>query len=262
MPRHAPPIATLLAALLAGPAFAQDAPRTDLQGWRGQVTAYAWMTGVSGTVRPRAGLPAVETSKSARDVLEDLDAAFFLHGTLRNGRFVLLGDVTWAALSHKATVQPPGLPVPAEVRGKLTQAAVTLAAGVAALESAELTLDLLAGLRLWQVDASVSGEARLAPSFALGAAGGQARMWSDPVLGARLRVQLAPDWSLIAYGDIGGFNTFSRLTWQAVGTLNYRVGERLYASAGYRHMALDYRRDGMVLDVAMSGPILGVTYRF
>ena len=56
----------------------------------------------------------------------------------------------------------------------------------------------------------------------------------------------------------GGFS----VTWQAVGTLNYQVADQVYLSAGYRHMSFDYRKDGMILDVDMTGPLFGATFRF
>jgi hypothetical protein len=252
------PAAAIVALALATPALAQEADRPEA-GWRLQLTPYAWLAGLSGDVRPRQGLPTFGTRKSAFDVLEDLDAAFFLNGTLRNRRFVLLGDVSWAALSRTETLRLPTPPLPASVEGRVRQTSATLAAGISALDGPDLTLDLLAGARLWHVDARLDAQVPAGP-FRI--SGRSSHTWADPILAGRIRIRLAPDWSLIGHADIGGFGAASRLTWQVVGTVNYRISERFYASAGYRHLAVDYRRDGLILDVAMSGPLVGLTLRF
>jgi hypothetical protein len=47
-----------------------------------------------------------------------------------------------------------------------------------------------------------------------------------------------------------------------MGALGYRFSDRIVARAGYRHLEDDYDDGGFVYDVELSGPILGVTFRF
>ena len=54
----------------------------------------------------------------------------------------------------------------------------------------------------------------------------------------------------------------ARRTWQALGTLNYVLTDHLSASAGYKALAVDYNEDGHVFDATLSGPVLGLTWRF
>jgi hypothetical protein len=44
--------------------------------------------------------------------------------------------------------------------------------------------------------------------------------WADPLVGARYHAMLSPRFGVSVYGDIGGFNTGSRLTWQAIENLH------------------------------------------
>ena len=67
---------------------------------------------------------------------------------------------------------------------------------------------------------------------------------------------------MTAVGDIGGFGVGSDLTWQAIGTLDYAVNDRLELRAGYRALSVDYEDGKFLYDVLMQGPILGATYRF
>jgi hypothetical protein len=253
--------AALAAMFLHSTAQAQDAT-PDADRWRVDLTPYVWLPSLSGTVQPRAGLPTFKANLSTEDILDNLGGAFFLTGTARRGRLVLFADFTWEELARRETVTPPVLPITASVRGQISKIAATVAAGVTAVERPDATLDLLAGVRVWRVDASVDADVEVGGLLELGASGSRRVSWADPIVAARLRLQLTPELSVVAYGDIGGLNVNSRLTWQAVGTLNYAFSERFLISAGYRHMAVDYRRDGTVLDFALSGPLVGVTFRF
>ena len=50
--------------------------------------------------------------------------------------------------------------------------------------------------------------------------------------------------------------------WNLMGTLNYSLTQQIQLSAGYRHLSVDYQRDGFVYDVEMSGPLLGIAGHF
>lgn len=229
--------------LFAGPASAQD--------WNIQVTPYAWGAGVGGEVRPLPGGPSLEFEQGLSEVLEDLDAAFFLSGYARRGRLVFLGDLSSSASSRAGVV--PGLGLPA--RGEVEQRSLTLAAGYRAYGGPEFTLDVLAGLRRWSIEAAAT-----TPVPGLGA--GVDIDFTDPIVALRTNVPISERWSLIAYGDVGGFGVGSDRTGQIVATLNWQATPSLYLSAGYRHLFVDYDDGGPALDVTFSGPLLGVTYRF
>lgn len=241
----------LAATLAATPALAQERPP-----WRVQLTPYVWLAGMEAEVRPQRGLPTVRVDKSFGELLEDLDGALFLTGSARHGRFVLLGDLSWAELSERAR-RPlaPGVDRSGRLRTRQTQ--VMLAAGYTAIDRPDLALDLVAGARAWWQRAEV--EAQL---LQFGRAVTASESWLDPIVGARVRFELAPGWSIIAHGDLGGFGVGSRSTWQAYATLNYRLGDAVFVSAGYRHSSVDYRRDGKRLSFEMSGPLIGLTWRF
>lgn len=63
-------------------------------------------------------------------------------------------------------------------------------------------------------------------------------------------------------GDIGGLGVGSRLTWQALGSVNYAWNEKLTLKAGYRALHVDYRNGGFSYDVTQHGPAVAATYRF
>jgi len=63
-------------------------------------------------------------------------------------------------------------------------------------------------------------------------------------------------------GDVGGFAAGSRLTWQALGTVNYQLNDNWVFHAGYRALHVDYRKGGFLYDTTMHGPLLAASYRF
>ncbi len=225
--------------------------QTPDDAWRLQVTPYVWMAGSAGDIRPTAQAPTLHSSKSFSEVLGHLDGAFFVHGTARKQRWVALWDMTYASLSDQASLQP-GL----TIQGKLRQTSVSALAGYQVLANHPThSLDVLGGVRWWHMRASVS-----VPQLQRQI--GNSASWVDPVLALRLRSQLAPRWSSLVYADVGGFGVGARSTWQLVATLNYQLQERLHLSVGYRHQAVDYRNNGMLLDVQQGGPLLGATWQF
>lgn len=227
--------------------------------WRFQVTPYLWGAGSASEIRPRAGGPTYESDMSFGDIFDRLDGAFFLTASARYKRFVVSGDLTWVSLSDDGSITGV-LPVPVSVEGDLTQTFQTLTAGYTVVARPKGALDIVGGLRAWQIDASASAEARIAPNYALGASTSRNLSWVDPIVGVRGRLELAPKWSVTGYGDVGAYD--GRTTWQAFATLNYRVSGAFYVSAGYRHMALDYDDGDTRLDLDMGGPVIGATLRF
>jgi hypothetical protein len=188
-------------------------------------------------------------------VLEDLDAGFFLHALARRDRLVVMADLSYVDTSRKGGFD--SLPAAAG-RASVTQLSATLAGGWRVLAGEGLDLDILAGLRGWSIDSTA--EIRVAGAPFAGASSTLA--WVDPVLAFRLRADLAPALSALVVADVGGLGLGSRGTFQLAATLNLAVAEGVFVSAGYRHLAVDYREGGQRLDLALSGPLLGLTWRF
>ena len=235
---------------LTAPAIAENDEDRERAEGGAQLTIYGWMAGASGEFTPRAGAPTLAFDNSFSDVLEDLDAAFFASGQFRQGRFVMVGDVSYASLSRDGVV-PPGIPA----SGKVRQLAITALAGARVAQNDALTLDLLAGARLWDLDGEVAvplAGVSIAPD----------KTFADPIIAARINAGIAPRLSTTLQADVGGFGVGSDVTYQLFGTLNYRFGQSVYVSAGWRHLALDYDDAGTAFDGAQTGPLIGLTYRF
>jgi len=226
-----------------------------LEDWSWQVTPYVWATGIGGEITPFTGAPTVEFETTFAEVLEDLDFAFFVSAFGRKDRFVVFGDISYSASSREGTVPPPVGPAP--ISGEMTQTSLTFAAGYRVVDEPGVSVDLMAGARLWRINASVEvppggGVISVSPEI----------NFSDPIIAARANFQIAPQWSALLYGDFGGFGVGSDQTSQFVATVNYQLRDNLYLSAGYRVLNVDYDDGSTQFDATMSGPLVGATWRF
>ena len=233
-----------------GTAAAQGSATTP--SWSFNITPYLWLSGLSGKLRPVADGPAVSVNQSFGDIYNHLNAGAFLSASAQRGRFVLLGDFTYADVSQRAQY--------AFLGAKLdnTQFSTTLEAGYEAYQGGRWTVDLLGGVRAWVIDTRVKLRAFDEPILSYS----NTLSWADPLLATRVSAKLGRGFSVTAYGDLGGFDVGSHFTWQAVGTLDYAIQSNLVVSAGYRHLNVDYRNSGSRIDFSMSGPLLGLSYRF
>ncbi|MFN7054444.1 hypothetical protein [Hyphomonas sp.] len=235
-----------MAAGMAAPAHAQAT-----EGWSGQVTPYIWGAGFSGEVRPVAGGPVFEVKESVFEVLDDLEGAFFLTGLARRGDLVIVGDISWSSSSR---TESPGQGLP-PVKGSVDSLFATVVAGRRIQAQSDQTIDFLAGVRVWDIDATADVQG-------LPLSASRSVSLIDPVIAVRFNRQHTNGFSTIAYGDIGGFGVGADFSAQAAVTVNYAINEQAYVSGGYRYVHLDYEKRGARIDIRFSGPLLGFTWRF
>ena len=94
--------------------------------------------------------------------------------------------------------------------------------------------------------------------------------WVDPLVGGRVRMEIAPGHELFVRGDVGGFGVGSQFSWQAVGgySFDYAVQNGITYSGliGYKALYADYAqgqgRRRYEFDMLMHGPVVGISLRF
>lgn len=240
--------------------------------WALQISPYMWAAGLNGNVSPFRRGPTIGVEKSFSDVLDNFNIGGFVNVWARYDRFVFSGDIMYVDTtdSHGAgplpSLQlPGGIVVPAGTSIDATvdtkQFMATLQGGYRVVDRPSFTLDALAGARFWHISNDVTltvglGGGSVTRSY------GESFGWVDPVIGARAFLPVTDKFSVQAQADIGGFGAGSKLTWSALATVNYLVNDHLSASAGYKVLDVDYEHGGHVYDTRLSGPVLGLTYRF
>lgn len=241
---------------LAGVTAAPAARGQSGSGTTVQVTPYIWMPGIGSDFRLGPGGPTFRVDRSVGDVLETSDAAFFITGLVKTDRLVLVGDLTHSSSSPEGLV-PTGNPVlPAvSAEGSLRQTSATALAGYRAVELQHVSLDVLGGARAWWIRAGIT-----VPALAVSASAKTS--FVDPIFATRINVKPSSGFSLLLYGDIGGFGAASEVTGQAVVTANLRVARKIWLSGGYRYLHVDHKSGGIRVGATLAGPLLGATFAF
>lgn len=222
-----------------------------------QITPYAWITGLSGESSPFKQAPSLDIEKSFSDVLHDLRAAAFLNIWARRDRYVLNSDLLYVN-THESEVVG-GLPLVGAAEGNVDTRLfmATLQGGYRVYDSEQASVDALAGFSFWDIRTrahlSTAGRTRHhQESFS----------WVDPTIGLRAFYRFTPELSTHAQVHLGGFDVGSRLSYQATLTLNYDLSENFSIAAGYKMLDVNYRRSGHIFDTRMSGPVLGLSWRY
>lgn len=247
--------------------------RVDDADWAFQATGYLWATGLSGNISPFRRAPTLHVEKSFSDVMEDLNFGGFLNIWGRYDRFVLSGDLMYVDTTDSKAAGPlpalqipglPTLPAGAAIAANVDtqEFMATLQAGYRIVDADGFSLDALAGARFWHISNEVAVTASHPLIGSVSATHKESFGWVDPVIGARAFFGLTDRLSVQGQVDIGGFGAGSDLTWSALATVNYIFTDTLSVSAGYKVLDVDYSDDGYVFDSRLSGPVVGLTYRF
>lgn len=217
-----------------------------------------WFAGLSGDVGVNSNLPVIDVDVDFSEIFEAIDwfpPPVMLAGEVRYQRFAFVTDLIFLGL--EADDEATRGPVVVAAQANLDTLVWTFGGSFRALERESVTVDLLAGGRLWNVDA----EGTLTGPLAVRQRSGS-KTWVDPIVGISGRVELGSGFALRAEGDVGGFGLVSDIDWQLLGTIQYQVADYLTLDAGYRYLAVDFDDGGFLFDVALSGPIIGASIRF
>jgi len=82
----------------------------------------------------------------------------------------------------------------------------------------------------------------------------------DGVIGVRGKADFAEKWFVSYYADVGAGS--SSTTWQLFAGVGYHFTKSFDALLGYRYLGYRFRHDNPVSDLALSGPLLGVGFKF
>lgn len=282
--------ALLLGSVLARPGAAMAEPAADPDVWRFQVASYGWLMSVSGSTTSHG--QTVDTNASFIDLLQKSDSLIGFMGYLEaeKGPVGVYADLVFTKMgftTSQAAYRNPvaGLKLSATANAALTmQMFIAELGGVYRLArwggdgSGSTTLEAVGGFRYWNVKLVGTFDALLTADttrFNLSRSGGFAladsgtTAWVDPLVGLRLRHQLAPNQTITVRGDIGGFNLQNSLSWQAIAVYSYdwqMNGYQIAGLLGFRALGVNYGSGSGAtafgLDEVFYGPVLGVSFRF
>jgi opacity protein-like surface antigen len=242
----------LVALALAAPAAAQqltDASKSP-PSWRFEFTPYLWMADISGTIS--MGPTSTNVSADFGQILGNLTFAFM--GTLeaRHGRAGLLVDGIYLNVSETDTTAPTGF---SSTDLRMKQQLYTLEATYRILKG-RVPVDLVGGARYAWLNTDITLGGPPLPDRSQSAT----LDWWAGVIGARFQVPFNK-WTLVGYGDYGGFNGDSNSQWQLIGGVTYSLSGVVVLKGAYRYLSLKYAKDFFALDAEYDGAAVGIGFR-
>ena len=254
--------------------------------WTLSFTPYSWLAGLNGDTTVKGRTTDIDVNPFK--VLEDLDGVPWMsYAEARNGRLGLYNVIFYAPLGVDASgARSFGrVTIDAALGVDVEQAIIEAGAvyeiakwrsGVSVLPG-YTAVDLLAGARYWRQNVAINlaltasldvGGLVLSKDRAIAREGSVD--WVDPLVGMRVRHQLAPGQELVLRGDVGGFEVGSQFSWNVLAAYSFQIGVHYGVTysglLGYRALSVDYEKGSgvnkYVNDVIQHGPLLGLTVSF
>lgn len=217
-------------------------------------TPYLWAAGLKGTVALGPLTPPVNVDQSFTDILGHMKMGFMGTFELRNQKIGLLADINYLHVAVSAS-GPSGF-----TDGHLNEKTFfgTFAGTYRFAEQAHGWIDVTAGTRIWwrETDLSITAPGPVGLDVQ------KEKSWIDPVIGLRARTYLMPQYFAQISGDYGGFSVGAKSDWQIEGIVGYEFSTTKSMFIGYRHLEVDYDKNGYRFDVKLSGPIIGGSFKF
>jgi len=267
-------MAAALVLLPLAAAHAQQKPGANSGGdWRYALSVYGYFPSLSGSssAPTSPGGPSIDVS--ADKIIDSLKFTFMGSLDASNGRYGFFTDFIYLDLGqHKQGTRdftinriPISGSTSADISWDLKGVLWTLAGEFRLPTDPRLSLDLLAGARMFQLKPSLRWDIQgdLGPVTAAGRSGvreTRETLW-DGVVGAKGRYALdaSGKWLVPFYVDVGTGQ--SRLTWQAALGLGYAFswGE---LNGMWRYISYDMKSGNAIEDLSFNGPMVGATFRW
>ena len=238
---------------LAGQAGAQS--ETGDQ-WSFSITPYSWLSKIEGRMATLPPLPSSNVDLDAGDILKNLDLAAMAVFELRKGRWGAFGDIAYSRLSTDAN-SPFGL-LYSGINVESTTFIFTFGGSYRAISKPGGSLDILVGGRYWSIDTELELQGLILPNRIQK----HSEDWLDPLVGVKGRVNLGSGFFLSGWGNVGGFGTGSKFSYDVYGGLGYEFNNTVALTLGYRALYVDYEHDRFLYEVTQHGPVLGLSFKF
>lgn len=263
------------AALLYGlilPAAAVAAAE-EVKPWEFQATLYIYLPTLSGSTMfpPQDGSGGISIDDGT--LLNNLKLTFMGSFEIRREPWGAFTDLIYINFGNTHTVSHGfdigGLPLPAEVTANaefdIKGWLWTLAATYRPISGGQYTLDVLAGMRLLDINTKLSWQlggnvGAVAPPDRAGSRESGVSNW-DAIAGIKGRANLSADgkWFALYYLDAGTGN--SRFTGQAMGGAGYAFqwGEML---AAWRYIDYQMKSSDTIERLSLTGPLVAFQFRW
>lgn len=229
----------IIAALAAGHSSTAGAG-----DWEFALTPYIWAAGIDGELAVRNR--EVDVKASFSDIAKNLDGAAAFIFEASNGRWV-----NWVQLDYMAMSIDKGGPAGTRFDLKSDSTMFAGGTGYRFTTGARSTLDVLVGLRAFNMD----NELELSPLPKTSSN----NTTYDGIIALRPRVAFGEHWSFSPTLSVGAGD--SDLTWELSPQFVYSYCD-YEIRFGYRNLNYDTDKGNAKIDVSYRGPLIGFGWRF
>lgn len=241
------------------PAIAQS--QADDSGWDHSLAVYLWGASIEGSTPL-----GTDISVDFKTILDNLELAGMGSYQGRKGKWAVLADVIYMDLSGDKSINlvppaGPGAGVNLDASLDMKSWVVNAAGGYNLYDDGEgTTTDFVFGLRYLDLTNDVALNLSVgSPDLGIPAAVSKSGDALDAIVGARGVISLGDRWFMPWGGNVGAGD--SDLTWQAMAGIGYRASSWADIALTYRYLKWELDAD-FVDDLVLSGPLLGVVFRF
>ncbi len=231
--------------------------------FRFSITPYVWMAGLSGNVDYANG-KSVHTQMNANKVLSNLSVGGMADGEVHYGRFGLMGNAVFSKLSHagsKSYLRDDAITVDSTTDAWM--GIYTAAGTYTAYFDPSWYVDVLAGARFLNMNSKIQLNMTLNPvHYTAGKTLYSQLSSTDAIGGVKGRYRIAEsNFYIPFYVDAGGGSSVAKFTSQQALGIGYAFS---YAdiSLVYNNLYYSMSNDKASSYINMSGPALGVTFKF
>lgn len=227
----------LLAAFVATGAKAQSEWDFSLKpyGW------YVWFDGSTGA----EGNPPVESDS---DLWDMLDGFFLVQGEARRDRLSLLGEFNWVNMSGDFGVSALDRSSDWGLEGYM----LALGVGYAVYEEADTRVEVIGGLRYWDVDVETEVLSRRVQADTT---------ITDLFLGFRFETPITERVSLHGMTSFGVAGDSDKQI-DIAAEVRWKWTERTDLALGARYLKLDFDKDAVLVDASLYGPYAAIVFTF
>lgn len=216
--------------------------------WQNEFTVYGWLSDISGEVKN-----GTDFTYNIDDIVDSMQMVLMGGYEGRINRFSVIGDMVYLNVGNEEDVAIPAGSATADV--DLTSLVISGAVGYDLVQSDEVRLSVVAGLRY--LDMELESDLTVGGTEVPAASGSQDML--DGTIGIRGYFAFGDNWFLPYYADVGTGD--SDISYQLFGGVGYQFGWG-DVRVGYRHLCVEMEDEKLMEDLTISGPIIGMGFRF
>lgn len=214
------------------------------ESWNYYGSLYVFAAGIGGET---ADGQSFDTSFS--NILDNLDMTYMGTIGMEKDKWALQTDLIYLKVGDK-----PNLPVDQQLvltNIQLKNWIITPTVSYRIVETDQWNVNVLAGARYLYMDTEIT----ISPLPTLSESD---HVW-DGIVGLKGDYTINDKWFMPFVFDVGTGDT--DITWQAFAGVGYKY-ENFDVIAGYRHLEWEFDNDVVLNSLDVSGPIIGIKYRF